>query len=583
MRIQFYSEPISLGLAETRSNPLENPGVPLSSPALWQWLTGGEPTASGETVNETNALKIITVYRCVRYIAEAIASLPFEVWEHSTNGREKAVDHDLFYLMTVEPNPEMSAFTFKENFAGCLALTGNAYAQIERNRWQDVVALWPLHPHKTRAVRDGNQLYYETTDGETSGKPRRIAPADVLHCPLFSFDGIAGLSPIGLAREGLGLAKATEKFGARFFGNGSRPGGVIFNKGPKPDPKTRKEIVESWNTEHGGGRQGSMAFMWGGEWDYKQVGLSPEDSQFLETRKFERAEIAAGIFGVPPHVVGDTSRMSGNNAEQEGLRVVTDTFRPYLARIENEFDRKLMPRVGRKANKYFAGFDITERLRGDFKTQQEGFAAGVQWGWYSPNDVRKKLGENPGPKELDVYRVPVNMQAATTLLEPPAEPKPTAADPGADLGGDPDAAGEPGSDPGADAGQAPTPAERKQLDVYVRTYGGIYRRSFRQLCRREKRDFGAIHATIGPILESMAGLAIEMNSAPAELVEQLAAGLVADIAKAMEKRAAKWPAEIPIAAADELAGPEFLKAVRSVHINAAKETVAARAAAEVTE
>src|SRR5215469_15306896 len=145
MRIQFYDEPISLGLAETRSNPLENPGVPLSSPALWQWLTGGEPTASGETVNETNALKIITVYRCVRYIAEAIASLPFEVWEHSTNGREKAVNHDLFYLMTVEPNPEMSAFTFKENFAGCLALTGNAYAQIERNRWQDVVALWPLH------------------------------------------------------------------------------------------------------------------------------------------------------------------------------------------------------------------------------------------------------------------------------------------------------------------------------------------------------------------------------------------------------------------------------------------------------
>lgn len=569
----------TLGLsAELRSDPLESPSTALSSPALWQWLTGGEPTAAGETINENNALQITTVYRCVRYIGEAIASLPLEIWERVGQGRVKAVDHDLFYFFTVEPNPEMTAFTFKETFAGCLALTGNAYAQIERNKYDDPVAFWPLHPHKTKPVRlANNQIVYETTDGEPFGQKRIIQPADVLHVPLFSFDGIMGLSPVGLARQALGLAKATEKFGSRHFGNGSKPNGVVFNKGPKPDPKVRKELVDSWKQEMGGTNQGSTAFLFGGEWDYKQISMTPEDSQFLATRQYQRADIAA-MFGLPPHIAGDTTRLSGTNAEQEGLRIVTDTLRPYLARLENEFDRKLMPRVGRKANLFFFGFDVSERLRGDFKTQQEGFASGVQWGWYSPNDVRKKLGENPGPAELDVYRVPVNMQSAKTLLTTESiqdQPAGGAKDQG---GQDPADVQDPEKGP-----PAPTPAERKLLGVYARTFSGLYRRGFRQLCRRDKRDLGAIHATIGPVLKGVADLALEMNSAPADRAEQLAGDLVADVLKNLEKRAAKWPAAIAEADADELAGPEFLRAVRSIHINAAKETFAARAAAEVTE
>jgi HK97 family phage portal protein len=571
---------------ELRSDPLEDPGNPLSSPALWQWLTGGEPTASGETVNENNALQISTVYRCVRFIGESIASLPLEVWEQIDEGREKAVDHDLFYLMTLEPNPEMSAFTYKENQFGCLALTGNCYAEIERNKWRDPVALWPLHPHKTKPVRIENELMYQTTDGMAGGATRLIAPANVLHVPLFSFDGILGLSPIGLMRQSLGLAKATEKFGARYFGNGSKPGGVITNKGPKPDPKARKEMVDSWNQEQGGVNQGKTAFLFGGEWDYKQIGLSPEDSQFLATRQYQRADIAS-IFGLPPHYAGDTSRMSGNNAEQESLRVVTDTFRPYMARFENEYDRKLMPRQGRKANLFSISFDVSARLRGDFKTQQEGFAAGVQWGWYSPNDVRKKLGENRGPKELDVYRLPVNMENAKVLLEDP-EPVPGPGMPAA-LPGPGAPAALPPTDPAADPAAAPagpadvpTPAEKKQLGMYARAYAGLYRRGFRQLYRRDKRDSRAIRSTIGPVLDAAAQLALETFHAPAEQLEQLTAGLVDPLIEGLEKRAAKWPAALADIAIDELAGPEFLRAVRSVHINAAKNTSAAAAAAEVT-
>ncbi len=566
-------------LSELRNgNPLENPAVPLSSPALWQWLTGGEPTASGESITEHNALQISTVYVCVTFIAQAIASLPFEWWERVSEGRERALENNIYYLLATEPNPDMSAFTFKETFFGCLALTGNTYAQIEWNAAQQPVAFWPLHPHKTKPVRlKNNLLAYETSDGMPLGQTRIVKAEDMLHLPLFSLDGVCGLSPIGLMRQSLGLAKATEKFGSRFFGNGSHPGGVVMNKGPKPDPKVQKEITESWNREHGGTNQGKTAFLFGGEWDYKQIGLSPEDSQFLATRQFQRAEIAA-MYHLPPHYAGDTSRLSGNNAEQQNLQVVTDTLRPYLSRAENEFDRKLAPRQGRKANKYFSSFDIAERLRGDFKTQQEGFAAGVQWGWFSPNDVRKKLGENPGPPELDVYRVPVNMQAAATLLNTESiQDQPIGGAPVKDP-----ASSEPVDPNGVDAGEtAPTPAERKLLGVYAASFAGLYSRSFRRLYSREKRDSATIQSTVRPILRCVADLALEMNSAPAEVREATAETLVDEVVKGMDRRAAKWPTGLALAEIDELAGPEFLKAVRSIHINASKVLAAASAAQEV--
>lgn len=542
---------------EQRSNPLENPATPLSSPALWQWLTGGEPTASGETITDITALQITTVYRCVRFIAESIASLPLEVWQTVAGGREKAIGDDVHYLLSTEPNPEMSAFTFKETWVGSCSLTGNGYAQIERNGIGKPVAFWPLHPHKTKLVRRNNLLMYETSDGMPLGETRLIQPEDMLHMPLFSLDGLVGLSPVGLLRQSLGLTKAAEKFGARFFGNGSRPGGVVFNKGPKPDLKIRQEISDSWNQQHGGSNQGKTAFLFGGDWDYKQIGLSPEDSQFLATRVFQRADIAA-MWGLPPHYVGDTGRMSGNNAEQEGLRVVTDTFRPYLSRGENELDRKLMPRIGRNANKFFVKFDVSERLRGDFKTQQEGFAAGVDRGWFSPNDVRRKLGENPGPKELDVYRVAVNMQNAERLLQTESiQDQPVGTDPNVDPNADP----------------APTPQERNLLDGYTQAYVRLFDDAFSRCLKRSKRDYGSISACFQPVLRSIADLACGHLDPDISAESPVPDGLVEDVLRSMEKRASKWSADS--------AAAEFLKAVRSIHINASREISAARAAEEV--
>lgn len=547
---------ITRALGFERRDSLDNPAIPLNSPANWQWMFGGEPTTAGEIINENNALTVSTVYACVRTIAESVASLPLELYERTDTGHQKATDAPLYYLLGVEPNPEMSAFTFKETLAGCLALCGNCYAQVERNKAGQVVALWPLDPRKTEPIRQGNVLAYKTSDGMASGTYRIVNAADMLHVPLFSFDGLKGISPIAAARNALGLAKAAEKFGSRFFGGGSRPSGLLLNKGPKPDPKIQQQLRESWQQEQGGVNQGKIGFLFGSEWSYQQVGLSPEDSQFLATRTFQRADIAA-IFRIPPHMVGDTSRLSGNNAEQQSLQFVTDTLRPYLSRLESEIVRKLMPTQGRKANKYFVSFDVSERLRGDFKTQMDGFASGRQWGWFTGNNVLRKLGENPGGPELDIYLVPVNMQNAKRLLDTESiQDQPIDADP-----------------------SAPTDAERSALNTLTEAYILLFRDAFGRASTRNKRDFDSLSACFRPVLTSIceeverqAGLKFDLNDHWNDCQERT----LRDVVKSMEKRAGDWTED----KSTEFAGIEFNKAVRAIVLNVYRDAGAAVALKE---
>jgi HK97 family phage portal protein len=547
-----------MGLTELRSgNPLDNPAIPLNSPAVWNWFTGGEPTASGETVNETNALTLTTVYSCVTTIASNVASLPLKLMERTPGGHQEAIDNNLYYLLSVEPNPEMSKDTFIETLVGCLALTGNCYAQIQRNGLGQPIALYPLHPLLTEPFRQSDKtLAYKTTDGMANGQSRIINAADIIHVPLFSFDGLKGISPIAMARQSLGLAKAAEKFGARLFGNGARPGGILLNKGPKPTPQVMKEMRESWQEQAGGVNQGKIQFLFGGDWSYESLGLNAEESQFLATRNYQRADIAA-LFHLSPHMVGDTSRLSGTNSEQMMLQFVTMTLRPYLSKIEGELIRKLCPTVGCKAGKFFIQFDVNALLKVDFKTSMEGYSAGRNGGWYSANDVLRKLGENPGGKALDQYIVPVNYVNAETMLKAVNEPAPTETKP------------EP----------PPTEAERNLLGVYTRSYMSLYTDAFKRLQTRSKRDYSTINALFRPVLRCIADNCIaDRDSTVAGNADQLADTVVEDALKAMTKRASKWSDEN----VNAHQATEFLKAVRSIHISVSRELAATKAASELT-
>jgi len=545
-------------------NPINNPAVSLSSPAIWSWLTNGEPTAAGEEVNHHTAMQAVSVYACVRVIAESVASLPLKLYAQTSAGRVEAHEAPLHDLLCIQPNEEMSAFSFWETMTGCLALTGNCYAQIIWQRSGQIDSLIPLHPLKTEPYRrpDG-KLAYRTTDGEANGQWRSIAAADCIAVPLFSYDGLKGLSPIMQARQAIGLTRAAEKFGARFFGNGSRPGGVM-STASMPDEKAQQNLRESWEVNQSGASQGKTAFLFG-DWKYQQIGLSPEESQFLATRKFQREDIAA-LFRVPASMVGDTSRLSNSNHEQQNLTFLTDTIRPYLARLENELTRKILPSKGRNSGRYSVAFDVTERLRGDFATMQKGFQTGVLSGWLSRNDVRKELGENPGPAHLDVYMVPVNMQNSERLLDTePITDQPIG-----------------GPKPDADEDDAPTTSERSALTQYRSAYLAIYRDAFGRLMKRDKRDLAAVQGIFRPVMRSIATFAADSAMAKTGLQiqpdEALFDGHIETVLRSMAKRAQSFTAED----IDALAGAEFTKAVRSLHLNTHRDAAAASADAELT-
>ena len=396
---------------EVRSGSFDNPTTPLTAMAVWDELGGG-PSASGEIITDRTAMAISTVYTCVTVLAEAVASLPCLLMRNGVKGKQEAVDHYLHDLLAYYPNPEMTGFTFWSTMVGCSALTGNAYAEILRDPDGTVSGLWPLHPNKTEPVRltDGT-LAYRTSDGSQQGKTRLIASKDILHFPLFSLDGVKGIGPVQAARETFALAKAAEKFGARWFGNGAHVPSVMIHKGPKPDQKAQVELRESWQSAYGGSNTHKQAFLFG-DWDVKTIGLSPEDSQFLASRGFQRTEIAA-LFHLSPVQVGDTSRLSNGNHVQQQLTFVTDTLRPIVSRIEAELKRKLLRNVPNLS----VVFDLTERLRGDTQSQMASYAIGRQWGWLSVNDIRTDMGLNPIGDEGDSYLYPTNMGDASQLLK----------------------------------------------------------------------------------------------------------------------------------------------------------------------
>lgn len=417
IRALFPTKERELLSLELRGQPtLNTPSVPLGGVGFeWAYeMGGGNATVSGEAINNETALRIVTVYACIRVLAQSIASLPLVLYEETPTGRVEAESHSLHYLLGVEPNTEMDRHRFWVAIITGLMLTGNAYVQIVRNNAGQVVELYPMLPTITEPYRLPNGvLAFRTQQGQQAGAWKTLPATDVCHFALLSLDGIRGMSPIHQAREALGLARAAEKAGAKLFGNGARPGGIL--KAPVDiTAEQREQAKDSWKATHGGSNQGGTAVL-AGDWEYQPLTLTPEDSQFIQTRAMQRTEICA-LYGVPPSMAGDTSRLSNNNHEQMSLSFVTDTLRPIISTLEGELNRKLMSQVGRKAGAYYVQFDLSERLRGDFVTQMKGYALGKQWGWYSTNDIRRKLGENTiHDPQADVYLYPVNMANADQL------------------------------------------------------------------------------------------------------------------------------------------------------------------------
>ncbi|MEL5896964.1 phage portal protein [Clostridium sporogenes] len=360
-------------------------------------------TSSGKTVNERTAMQTTAVYACVRILAETIASLPLHTYMNTESGKEKARDHPIYYLLSDSPNPEMTSFVFRETLMGHLLLWGNSYSQIIRNGHGKVVALYPLLPDKMKVGRSENgEIYYLYT---SEGKEYLLRNTEVLHIPGLGFDGLIGYSPIAMAKNAIGMALATEEYGAKFFSNGANPGGVLEHPGVVKDPH---RIRDSWNQVYQGTSNAHRVAVLEEGMKFSPIGIPPEQAQFLETRKYQTEEICR-IFRVPPHLVGDLERATFSNIEHQSISFVVHTIRPWLVRIEQSINKALFSEEER--HKYFVSFLVEGLLRGDYESRMRGYSIGIQNGFMSPNDVRSLENMNPIPSDEggNTYMVNGNM------------------------------------------------------------------------------------------------------------------------------------------------------------------------------
>ena len=220
-----------------------------------------------------------------------------------------------------------------------------------------------------------------------------------------SFDGLVGYSPIAMAKNAIGLAIATEEYGAKFFANGAAPSGVLEHPGTIKDPQ---RVREAWQSQFGGSQNsGKIAVLEEGM-KYTPISISPEQAQFLETRKFQINEIAR-IFRVPPHMVGDLEKSSFSNIEQQSLEFVKYTLDPWVIRWEQSIQRTLLTPTEKK--EYFVKFNVEGLLRGDYQSRMNGYATARQNGWMSANDIREleNLDRIPAEKGGDLYLINGNM------------------------------------------------------------------------------------------------------------------------------------------------------------------------------
>lgn len=387
-------------------------------PKNWT-LTSGWPSwfssksTSGAIVTPGSAMQLSAVYACVKILAEAVAELPLHTYEMMADGdKRKAIEHPLYFLLHDQPNPEMTSFTFRETIMSHLCLWGNAYAQIIRNGRGEVIALYPLLPQNMEVLRNPETaaIYYQytRTPGEADpGKTEVVTftSDDILHIPGLAFDGLKGYSPLYLARNAIGASISSDEYADRFFANAAMPSGVLEFPGTLKNPK---EISEKWGGSFSGAINAGKTPVLEEGMKYNPVSITPQDAQFLETRKFNINEIAR-IFRVPPHMLADLEKSSFSNIEQQSLEFVKYTVAPWVARIEQALKKSLL--LPYEKPRFFFSFNLEGLLRGDYQSRMNGYAIARQNGWMSANDIRELENMNRIPAEEggDLYLINGNM------------------------------------------------------------------------------------------------------------------------------------------------------------------------------
>ena len=400
----------------------------LASPSSWlldAW--GGQSTASGTTVTHETALRHPAVFRAGSLISSTVGQLPLKVYRRLGASGDKVPEplHRLYPILHHAPNAEMTALEFREALQGDLCLYGNAFGQIERDRQGRVVALWPLQASKMQITRDDDRrlLYRYQTDTRIHEFAHEPVRPVILHLRAFSADGIVGRSPIQGARESIGAALASDEYGARFFGSGAAPGGVLQGpRGARLTEQAHQRLRSSWEAAHRGVSRAHRVALLEDGWSWNPISVGNRDSQWIESRQMGIVDIAR-LFGLPPWMLFEMGHSANySNVEQQAIDF-TREIGGWLRRWESQIDRSLL---SARTSPFFSRFTIEGLLRGDIATRYQAYATGRQWGWLSINDVRRLEDLNAIGPAGDDYMEPLNMAPAglggAPTTETPIEP-----------------------------------------------------------------------------------------------------------------------------------------------------------------
>ncbi len=351
-------------------------------------VNGG--ASAGVRVSPETAMRFSTVFACVKVISEDVAKLPLILYRRrSDGGKDRAIDHPLYWLMNTRPNPWMSSFNFREMGTGHLALRGNSYSYIERALDGRTIGVIPLHPDRI-VVEQLSDYSLRYTYRRPNTDPRVFSQDEILHVCGMTLDGVTGISPIAYQRDTIGLAMAAAQFGSKVFANGAKMGGFLMTPSKFKDPKRADTLATDFDAKTSGENAHNTVVL---EEDMKWVraSMTSEDAQYLATRQFQRQEIA-GIFRVPPHKIGDLERASFSNIEQQSMDYVQDCLLSYLVRWEQALNYSLL--TPKEQGKYFFEFLLDGLLRADITARYAAYQIAIDEGIMSPNEVRLKENLN---------------------------------------------------------------------------------------------------------------------------------------------------------------------------------------------
>jgi len=466
-------------------------------------LLDGARSASGVAVSEESSLRNTAVLAAVRILSNSVAMLPLPVYRRlQPKGKERAQEHPLYPVLQEQANPEMTAFELRRWLMQHALLHGNGYAEIEWSGAGEVMALWPLMSSQMTVERRNGALTFKYTlpNGNTT-----VLPAwKVLHLRGMTGNGVVGFSVVrSLMNEAIGLGLATQEYGARFFGNGARPGIVLTHPGQLSD-KALINLRASWATDHEGLSNAHRLRILEEGMKAETISVPPEEAQFLETRKFQVSEIARA-FGVPPHLIGDMEGATFSNIEHQYMEFLQFSLGPWLKQIEQTVHAQLMRPEERRT--YFVEHVRDAILQADTTTRYQAYAMGRQWGWLSVNDIRAIENLNP-VENGDQYLRPLNM---VDVAEPEAAPPQE---------GQPDGAAPMDATPDAPVAPAP-PKEAKALRYFAPLIEDVAQR----LARRHFADMKRAGAKAS---------SAEWQTAHWDELKDAAAGMIAPLLRAAQ-------------------------------------------------